>query len=237
MYNRNIKPGSTPQKGSPFICRLMPFVCTKNPVISPLVGCKLPLVEICKITNGFTLIELIVTLTIAGILMAVAAPNMGNFIKDQRLSGQTNDLVGDLNFARSEAIKRSTNITICKQDSASTAPLCNTTAATPWSAGRVIFIDTNGDGLVDTAEIVLRNREILAGNNTLTSAATTTPTSLTHNAANRIVYTSTGLTTVNTGEEASLRFCDSRGINKAIDVQINSTGRSRIDRTPAGTCP
>lgn len=239
MHNRNIKPGSAPQKGSPFICRLMPFVCTKNPVMSPLVGCKLPLVEIYKITNGFTLIELIVTLTILGILTALAAPGMSNFIKDQRLSGQTNDFVGDLNFARSEAIKRSSNITICKQDSVSTAPLCNTTAATPWSAGRVTFIDSDGNGQIASSEMVLRNRQALDGNNTLVSITATTEDLAipTHDARNRIVYAGTGLTTIRGGEEASFRFCDSRGTSKAVTILINSTGRSRIDRTPPASCP
>lgn len=225
MFYRYSKLTDSPNKARPFVCLFMPFICLNKPLTKPFVWHKIPLVEICKITSGFTLIELIITLTIIGILTALAAPGMGNFIKDQRLSGQTNDFVGDLNFARSEAIKRSTNITICKQDSASTAPLCDTTAATTWSAGRVIFIDADGNGQIASSEVVLRNRQALDGNNTLVSVTAT------------IVYAGTGFTTISSGSEASFRFCDSRGKDKAVTVLINSTGRSRIDRTPPASCP
>ena len=67
----------------------MPFVGINNPVKSPFVGFKIPFVRI----KGFTLIELIITITIAGILMATAVPGMGNLIRNHRLSGQANDLL------------------------------------------------------------------------------------------------------------------------------------------------
>jgi type IV fimbrial biogenesis protein FimT len=60
--------------------------------------------------TGFTILELMITLTVAGILLAMAAPAMGNFLKDNRLSTQANDLVSALTVARSEAIKRRTDI-------------------------------------------------------------------------------------------------------------------------------
>ncbi|MHB8474484.1 MAG: GspH/FimT family pseudopilin [Sulfuricaulis sp.] len=220
----------------PFVCQILPFVSTGKPSIFPFVGKKQPFVG----NKGFTLIELIVTLTIAGILLAIAAPNMSNFIKDQRLSSQANDLIADLNLARSEAIKRGVNVTICKQNASSTTPQCDTTTADAWSAGWVTFIDSTTagtDGQVDPSETVLRFRQALSGNNTLTSASTpqnlSTPT---HDAANRIVYTVTGQTTIDNTSEANFRLCDSRGYLKAFTILINSTGRSRISQTTP-SCP
>lgn len=170
--------------------------------------------------------------------MAIAAPNMGNFIKDQRLSGQTNDFIGDLNLARSEAIKRSTNITICKQDSTSTAALCHTTDATPWSAGYVIFIDSNNNNQVTAGETVLRIRQALAGTgNITTSAATDITGGSFNNAANLVIYLPSGLTTIKPGVTAQFRLCDDRGPSKARTIELISTGRASVNSAPAATCP
>ncbi len=227
-------------KRYPFVCHLLPSVSAFKLYRSPFIGYKLPFVW----NRGFTLIELLITLTIGGILLALAAPGMNNFIQDQRLSGQANDLIADLNTARSEAIKRGVNVTICKQNSSSSSPQCNTTIATPWTAGRVMFIDTTTGtvGQIDAAETVLRNQQALAGNNTLTTSTyntTVSPLTIqsTNAVANLIVFTGSGLTTIATGNEGWFRFCDSRGINKAITVMVSNTGRIKSTRTPPTTTP
>jgi len=55
---------------------------------------------------GFTLIELMVTLSVAAILMAIAIPNIRNFLSNNRLSSGVNDLLHSIQVARTEAIKR-----------------------------------------------------------------------------------------------------------------------------------
>ncbi|MFK8011656.1 MAG: GspH/FimT family pseudopilin [Marinicellaceae bacterium] len=62
--------------------------------------------------SGFSLIELVVTLAIAGILMYYAIPAYSDFSKRQTLSNQTNDLLGDLGFARSLAIENGSVVTV-----------------------------------------------------------------------------------------------------------------------------
>lgn len=62
--------------------------------------------------NGFTLLELIITIAIAGILATIAVPAFNNSIARSRLTSNTNQLVGALNLARAEAIDRGEQVTV-----------------------------------------------------------------------------------------------------------------------------
>lgn len=63
---------------------------------------------------GFTLIELMTTVTVSGVLLAIAIPAFTNFVATSRLADQTNELIGALNMGRSEAIRRNRNVTFCR---------------------------------------------------------------------------------------------------------------------------
>ena len=67
---------------------------------------------------GFTLLELMVVVAIAGVLMAVAIPSMGDFIRNSRITAAANDVMAGLHFTRSEAIKRRLPVTLCTSTSA-----------------------------------------------------------------------------------------------------------------------
>lgn len=65
---------------------------------------------------GFTLIELIVTIILMAILAGVAAPSVKQFMVDQAVKAVAVDLVGALNYTRSEAVKRNASVTLVPVD-------------------------------------------------------------------------------------------------------------------------
>ncbi len=69
---------------------------------------------------GFTLLELMVVLAIAGVLIAVGIPAMGDFIRNGRITAAANDVMAALHFTRSEAIKRRLPVTLCTSANAVT---------------------------------------------------------------------------------------------------------------------
>lgn len=75
------------------------------------------------VQRGFTIIELMVTVTIAGILLAVAVPFFRDIIISSRLNSVSLELADSLALARSESIKRNRTITFCTTDTA-TNPQC-----------------------------------------------------------------------------------------------------------------
>ncbi|MCR4346809.1 MAG: GspH/FimT family pseudopilin [Sulfuricaulis sp.] len=206
MHNRYLKLGKASQNETPSVCRLMPFIGIKNPVVSPLVGQKLPF--ICN--RGFTLVELIIVLTIAGVLMALAAPGMQNFVASNRLTAQVNDLLGDINIARSEAIKRNTSAGICV--TAVGGSTC--TVAGNWANGWLVYyVDPD-----TAASVAIKIHEKFSGNNTLTA-----PT-------DALVFNKSGFLTTAAGD---FTLCDSK-LGKSRLVQVIITGRPALTE---GTCP
>ena len=193
----------------PFIGLGIPFVGHCRPYIRPFIGNKKPFVK-KHVFSGFTLIELIVTVVIAGILMALAAPSFSNFVKNNRLTAQANDMIADLALARSEAVKRATTITVCKSTN---GLACN--AGANWGNGWIVVNTASGQ--------VFRAHEALTGQNTM--VGTGGGGSLT----DQIVYTRTGIPTIALGGPQQFHICDAlNGPVQGRLIQIASTGRARI---------
>jgi type IV fimbrial biogenesis protein FimT len=115
--------------------------------------------------SGFTMIELMITVAIMVILASLAAPSFFNLMSDHRLSGAANAVLADLNFTRSEALKRGVNVSACPSTSpADTNPACS---GSNWSVGWIVFLDSNGDGSRDTgsgsSETLLRASTAMTG--------------------------------------------------------------------------
>ncbi len=90
--------------------------------------------------SGFTLVELLVTMTIAAILLGITVPSFRYVTTSNRMSGEINTLLGDMQYARSEALKEGQTVTICRS-SDGLACLTSPTAGTGWEKGWIIFSD------------------------------------------------------------------------------------------------
>lgn len=96
--------------------------------------------------NGFTLVELLITIVVVSVLMAVAVPSFMEFIKNNRVTGQANSFVVSSQMARNEAVKRGAGTTMC----AANADLDGCSGNNDWSTGWVVFSDLNRDGTINT---------------------------------------------------------------------------------------
>jgi type IV fimbrial biogenesis protein FimT len=86
--------------------------------------------------RGFTLVELMVTLSIVAILMLLSAPSFTSFLRNSELSSAANTFVASLNAARSEAMKRNLPAMVVPLDA----------ARSDWTQGFVAFVDVDRDG-------------------------------------------------------------------------------------------
>ena len=96
--------------------------------------------------NGVTLVELLLTIVVLTGLLALGVPGFKQFVKNNRLTAQANDLVLAIQTARNEAIKRGAGTTVCAANSSLDA--CS--GDTDWTTGWIVFSDLNRDGVADT---------------------------------------------------------------------------------------
>lgn len=106
---------------------------------------------------GFTLVELMVTLAVLIILLAIGVPQMRAFLLKRQVAADAETLAMTVQFAKSEALKRSGNVSICPLGPNTNT--CATAATQDWSAGWMVFIDEGNpttspagfDAALDTA--------------------------------------------------------------------------------------
>jgi len=106
---------------------------------------------------GYTLMELLVTLAIVGIVAVMATPNMITMMERNQKSSALNNVLGMLSIGRSEAVTRQLTVSACASTDQATCDTNN------WEAGWLLFVDdgsgTGGvadDGNLNGTEEILR---------------------------------------------------------------------------------
>jgi len=194
--------------------------------------------------HGFTLLEMMIAISLLAALLAFGLPNFRDFIRNARMAAAANDLLADMNLARSEAIKRRVPVTLCKLNVAGDD--CDDDNDTPFRRW-IVFVDDadaavdaadDGDGAVDGGETVLRTSGIAPE---IDDAAGTGRLS---------TFISSGFIRPNVDNLEQVVFCDSRGNTVASGgdsaaraITITATGRAVLTRNIAtientlGGCP
>jgi type IV fimbrial biogenesis protein FimT len=118
--------------------------------------------------SGFTLTELMVVTTIVAILMGIGVPSFRYVTTANRVSAEVNALLGDMQYARSEAVREGQTVTVCASADGAT---CTGGVNNTWQGGWIVFSDANNDQSVQAAtEPVLRVKNAFSGQDTFTSA-------------------------------------------------------------------
>jgi type IV fimbrial biogenesis protein FimT len=173
--------------------------------------------------SGFTTIELMTTVLIAGIVVGLAVPSYSRFVASARVTEQTNDLVGAMQLARSEAIKRNRQMFLCRTSNLTQTNCENGDAS--WINWMIVANASDGTGEV------LRRGSLsnYAGTQHVSSDLP----------EERIRYLPDGLAYVSTGalvNNQEIRVCSTRYSNENIrDLALGASSRVTINRE-SGPC-
>lgn len=133
--------------------------------------------------TGYTMMEILIVITIVAILAAIATPSFKYVTASNRIASEVNALLVDMQFARSQAIKEGQTVTVCTSTNGTACAGTNT-----WQGGWIVFLDSNGDQTVQAGEIVLRVQPAFTGGDIFVAS---TPT-FSYSTFNRLGYAPTG---------------------------------------------
>lgn len=160
-----------------------------------------------KNPRGFTLIELMVTIAVMAILLAIAVPSFTDAVLGSKLSSYANNFVASAHLARSEAIKRNTAVTLCASaDGASCA------TAGGWQQGWIVLSGTT----------VIQRQQALPAGLSFTGGA------------HSIIYQSSGINAIST-TLTLCRATPSVG-SQQREISISATGHPSVTKTTSTSC-
>lgn len=106
--------------------------------------------------KGFTLVELLVTLAILVILLAIGVPSMQKFLTGRLAIANADAMASGLKYARSEALKRGQAVSMCLTTNADTvAPTCSTSTQN-WASGWLIYVDPTRACTFDNTQLLVK---------------------------------------------------------------------------------
>ena len=152
-------------------------------------------------TAGFTILELMMAIAVAGVLAAVALPSYTNMVKNNCMTTSASSLVTSLQLAKSEAVKRRTTITVAPTKNSGDADY----SSNEWGEGWTVS---------DSSETI-RIVELTCGIGSTTVDGDDTS----------VTYDSSGFTNTT----STFTICDDRTGETGREISVNSLGRPTTD--------
>lgn len=174
--------------------------------------------------RGFTLVELMITLAVAVILTAIAVPSFRNLTLSNRLTTAANDVVGALNVARMEAVKRNASVQFCSDSS--TANGSDTLGGLCGSNAGAVYTVVNGT----TSVLVQAPNMGLEGGIQLNGSMKAVRFN-----GQGLGYAPTSLTTLSDGTVADICTTSLSSDNHRV-VSITAGSIVQVDTTTSSTC-
>lgn len=174
------------------------------------------------VQNGFTLIELIVTIAIAALLMVVAVPNFVQFQRNAQLSDAVSNFLAAANAARANAMKQGLNTYVVP------------TTGTNWGSGWMVYSDSDWDQGFDVGieEVVLRHEALASDITIITTGATGGPNSLVDG---YLMFNGSGYPRLKNGNFSNGRI-ELKNTARSRTIVFDSAGRVRSCITGSTGC-
>jgi len=199
-----------------------------------------------KTSDGFTIVELMITIVVLGIALAFAVPNMQGLIMNNRLTSQLNLLSSNLALARNEAVKQNALVLACPSSDGEDCA----DAGTSWEKGWLIFVDRNRnlapdldeagcaeDAKAADGDCLITWQAALNGPNVLTPASGI-PKLIGYDGSGALTCDADGDSAPDDDCNAANTYytlCDPRGSEHARALAISNTGRvSILTKAPNG---
>ncbi|HEA19093.1 MAG: GspH/FimT family pseudopilin [Pseudoalteromonas prydzensis] len=178
-----------------------------------------------KQQHGFTLLELMVTIAIVGIIAAIAFWNSSDMLENNRAENYLLELKRNINFARAKATSTDSLIVVCSGDTTRIENDRKVTCLDSWNDGSVIvFYDSNSNGIHNPriGDKILRVMSEIPDNSQFTFTGD-----------NSLIFDASGRVTTNPG---TFTYCPNKDNenNKAMEVSVSGTALYYGDTT--NTC-
>ena len=167
-----------------------------------------------KKSEGLTLVELLISLSVSIIMLGIAVPGTSTFITSNRIAGQVNDLRGAIALTRSEAIRRNQHVVMCKSVDGQSC-----TRSGRWDNGWMVYADDNMNRKRDKKEQILHVHDEIPEGYTIDYRA--------FGSRHYVAYRPTGYTRTN----GTFYICKPEDMRRSRALILTKSGRVRLSDT------